>query len=384
MSVERVRGRVVTPDGEIADGVVEVTGDRITRVDDATAFTGHDLPAASGTVLPGLVDVHNHGGGGAAVTAGDPEQVVAAARHHLGQGTTSMVASAVTDRPDRLVAAVAAAADAAQLGEVAGIHLEGPFLAAARCGAQDPRHLLPPDRGLARELLAAGRGHVRVMTLAPELPGADSLVELLVESGVVVAVGHTEADAATAERVLSADGNGLATHLFNAMPPLHHRDPGPVAGCLSAAARGLARVELVADGVHLADATVRTVFGLLGRDRVVLVTDAMAAAGMPDGGYQLGPQAVSVVDGVARLASEDGSGSIAGGTARLLDVVRRCVDHAGIDLADAVVAASANPAAVLGLDAELGSLRAGLRADVVVVDDQLRPLRVMRGGSWVG
>ncbi|MPZ94681.1 MAG: amidohydrolase family protein [Propionibacteriales bacterium] len=378
-----VRGRVVTPDGEFADGVVEITGDRITRVDDAAAFAGHDLPAASGIVLPGLVDVHNHGGGGAAVTTGDPEQVRAAARHHLSHGTTSMLASAVTDSPDRMVATVAAAADAAQLGEVAGIHLEGPFLAAAHCGAQDPRHLLRPDLGLARDLLAAGRGHVRVMTLAPELPGADALVGLLVESGVVVAVGHTEADAATAERVLSADGNGLATHLFNAMPPLHHRDPGPVAGCLSAASRGLARVELVADGVHLADDTVRTIFGLLGRDRVVLVTDAMAAAGMPDGDYRLGPQAVSVVDGVARLAGDDGSGSIAGGTARLLDVVRRCVDNAGIGLSAAVVAASTNPAAVLGLDAELGALRIGLRADVVVVDDDLRPLRVMRAGRWV-
>jgi N-acetylglucosamine-6-phosphate deacetylase len=222
------------------------------------------------------------------------------------------------------------------------------------------------------------------MTIAPELPGADALIDLLHEHGVVAAVGHTDSDAATTARVMAMPGNGLATHLFNGMPPLHHRLPGPVAGALTAAARTGARVEVIADGVHLADETVAMLFALLGPDRVVLVTDAMAAAGMPDGEYRLGPQDVSVVEGVARLRGDGADMSIAGGTSRLVDVVRRVVQRTGVGLADAVLSASTVPASVLGLGSEIGSLRAGGRADVLVVDDELRPLRVMRAGRWVG
>jgi N-acetylglucosamine-6-phosphate deacetylase len=166
------------------------------------------------------------------------------------------------------------------------------------------------------------------------------------------------------------------------MRPLHHRDPGPVAACLAAAARGELVVELVADGTHLADATVRTVFDLVGPDAILLVTDAMAAAGLGDGDYRLGPMDVRVADGVARIVEPDGSaGSIAGGVAHLLDVVR-CTVGAGVPLVDAVRAASRTPADALGLR-DVGRLEAGHRADLVVVDDGLRPRRVMRLGAWV-
>lgn len=382
-----LRGRVVIPGEVLEDGVVVVT-DRIDFVGTVRDFShdvgGCELPDPIGTLLPGLVDAHCHGGGGASFTVGREEEVSSAAAHHLSHGTTSVVASAVTDAPERMLATVRTAAQAAARGEVAAIHLEGPFLSSARCGAQDPRHLRYPDPGLARELVQAGDGHVRVMTLAPELPGAEALIGLLHEHGVVAAVGHTEADAATTARVMSMPGNGLATHLFNGMPPLHHRAPGPVGGALAAAAQVGARVELIADGVHLADETVAMLFAMLGPDRIVLVTDAMAAAGMPDGEYRLGPQDVNVVGGVARLRGDDDfQMSIAGGTSRLVDVVRRVVQFAGVGLADAVRSASTVPASVLGLEAELGSLRAGLRADVLVVDDDLRPLRVMKAGRWV-
>lgn len=382
-ATEILRGRLVTPESVVEDGYVAVTGVRISEAGPVESCPRPDsLPEPTGTILPGLVDIHCHGGGGASFTSGDREQVRAAAAHHLARGTTSLVGSTVTDSPGRMLAAVRAAASAVEQGELAAIHLEGPFLSAPRCGAQDPRHLRKPDLALALELIQAGSGHVRVMTVAPELPGSQALVELLAANGVIAAVGHTEADAATTERVLSAGGTGLVTHLFNGMPPLHHRAPGPVGGSLTAAARGTARVELIADGVHLSDATVRMVFALIGADRVVLVTDAMAAAGMPDGDYDLGPQRVSVQDGVARLRGDE-AGSIAGGTSRLLDVVRRCVEVAGVDLVDAVAAASTTPAAVLGLDGDLGAIRPGLRADLLVVDDDLSPLRVMRSGSWV-
>lgn len=378
-----LRGRVVTRDAVLPDGYVEVRGSRLSAVGPAKAYAGRqELPRPRGTLLPGLVDIHCHGGGGATVTSGDPAQVESVARHHQAAGSTTLIASTVTDSAERMLAMVRAGAAMVERGLLAGLHLEGPFLAPARRGAHDPRHLRLPDLGLTRQLVEAGGGHVRVMTLAPELPRASQLMDLLDELGVQPAVGHTEGEAAVVAQALGRDRPGLVTHLFNGMPPLHHREPGPVAGSLSAAARGEARVELVADGVHLGDATVRMVFDLLGPERIVLVTDAMAAAGMPDGVYDLGSQRVEVRNRVARLAGV-GEQSIAGGTSRLLEVVSRCVHHAGIDLAAAVAAASSTPAAVLGLEQELGALAAGLRADLIVVDDDLALQGVMRGGRWV-
>jgi N-acetylglucosamine-6-phosphate deacetylase len=169
------------------------------------------------------------------------------------------------------------------------------------------------------------------------------------------------------------------THLFNGMPPFHHREPGPVGGSLAAAAAGRARVELIADGVHVDDEAATTVFELLGRERVVLVSDAMSAAGMSDGDYELGPLQVTVRDGVARLAHGE---SIAGGTARVLDIVRRLV-ATDLPTTDVVAAATTNPAAAIGLDGDRGSLRVGQRADLVVTDQRLQPVRVMRAGEWV-
>ena len=393
-----MRGRVLTSAGIVEDGLVTVCKGVVEYVGPAGGHTAEDsddlapegAPAVEaperGYVLPGLLDAHNHGGGGGSFATTDSATLVRAAGHHLGHGTTAVVASLVTDAADTMLEQVAAAADAVAAGTVAAVHVEGPFLSSARCGAQDPRHLRAPDVGLARELVDAGRGAVRVMTIAPELPGAAEVVHLLLEHGVVPAVGHTEADAGLVRRTLgetraALDRPGLVTHLFNGMPPLHHRLPGPVAGALAAAAAGDARVELIADGVHLDDETVCMAFALLGPERIVLVTDASAAAGMPDGSYDLGPQRVHVVDGTARLG--EGAGApLAGGTSHLLDVVRRCVD-AGIDLTAAVTAATSSPAAALGLDGSYGVLEPGRRADLVVTDAQLRPVRVMRSGAWI-
>ena len=367
------RGRVITPEADLPDAVVVLDGARISAV---RGPTEGDPEATGDVILPGLVDLHCHGGGGATFTAADPEQTRTAAAHHLDQGTTRLVGSTVADRTERLLATIAVLADAVEAGILAAIHLEGPFLARSRCGAQDPAHLRDPDLALAAELLAAGRGHVRVMTLAPELPGALELAELLVASDVTVAVGHTDADADTVRRFLRAGAPSLVTHLFNAMSAGDHRQPGAALGALAAAAAGDALVELVADGVHLADQTVAAVDALVG-GRMVLVTDAMAAAGMPDGAYELGPQAVTVRDGVARLAA---GGALAGGTTRLLDVVRRQVG-AGLDPVRVVAAASIRPAGVLGL-VDVG-LAAGRRADLVVCDADWRPRQVLRDGAPV-
>lgn len=379
MTTRAYSGRLVLHDRVVDDGVVEVVGDSLGFVGEARDWSG-PTPRPVGTVLPGLVDVHCHGGGGHSVTTGSPDDVRAAAAHHLARGTTTMLASLVSAAPRDITRAVAAIRDVVRDGSnVVGSHLEGPFLGEGHCGAHDPARLADPDPGATREWLDVGGGTVRMLTLAPELPRAGEVSDLLSDAGVLVAVGHTDADAATVAAALSGRAS-LVTHLFNGMAPLHHREPGPVAAALAALARREARVELIADGVHLADPTVAMVFALAPDDGVVLVSDAMAAAGMPDGDYELGPLTVRVEDSVAWTTGP--KRSIAGSTAHLSDVVRRCVVDAGVDPVAAVRAATATPAAVLGI-ADRGSLASGLRADLVTVDDDWHVTGVVRDGQPV-
>ena len=394
--VVMVRGDLVTPEGVVPDGVVLSDDGVITWVGPAQQAPRAgieaelDGPAPDRWVLPGLVDLHDHGGGGASFPdATTMEEVRTAVEEHRAHGTTHLVASLVTASPETLRERVALLADAADAGLIAGIHLEGPFLSTARCGAQDPDLIIDGDAALTRELLTLGRGHVVTMTLAPESPGLlgpDGVLAALVEGGALPSWGHTDADALTARTaveagvaMLTAHGErarsprATVTHLFNGMPPMHHRDPGPVPTALASAATGDVVVELVGDGTHVAPALVREMFQLVGADNIALITDAMAAAGMPDGVYQLGTQRVSVADGVARLAE---GGSIAGGTAHLLDVVRTTV-QAGVPLHEAVRSASLVPAEVIGhgeVGRAFGALRVGYQAGVVLTDRDLRPL----------
>lgn len=379
MTAGVLSGRVVLPDRLLDDGVVEVDGDRLGYVGEAASWHGDD-PSPAGTIAPGFVDIHCHGGGGHSVTTGSADDVRAAAAHHLARGTTTMLASLVSAPPADITRAVRAIRDVTAAGSsVVGSHLEGPFLARGHCGAHDPARLVLPDPALAREWLEAGAGSVRMMTLAPELPGAGEVAATLAADGVIVAAGHTDADAAAFAAALAGPA-ALVTHLFNGMAPLHHRDPGPVAAALTALSRGEARVELIADGVHLADATVRLVFALAPGDGIVLISDAMAAAGMPDGDYELGPLTVRVQDAVAWTTTEPPS--IAGSTAHLADVVRRCVTGAGLDPVAVVRAAATTPASLLGLG-DRGRLAPGLRADLVTLDDAWRVTRVLHGGEPV-
>lgn len=373
-------GTVVTPTAVVADGVVEVRGDRLGYVGPRAGWEG-EAPEPAGVLVPGFVDGHCHGGGGHAVTTTDPKLIAAVAAHHLARGTTSMLASLVSAPTDTITDQVAAIADVVEAGQttVVGSHLEGPWLSEARCGAHDPAALTAPDPEAARAWLAAGRGTVRMVTLAPELPGADRLSALLEGEGVLAAYGHSDADARTFGAALRARRTPLVTHLFNGMAPLHHREPGAPGAALRELARGAATVELIADGVHLADETVAMVFDVDPGGHVVLVSDAMAAAGLPDGDFELGSLAVRVTDGVARIES----GSIAGGTSHLADLVHRCVTVTGLDPVAVVAAASTTPAALLGLT-DRGALATGLRADVVALTDGWRVDRVMRGGGWVG
>ncbi|KAA0022256.1 N-acetylglucosamine-6-phosphate deacetylase [Antrihabitans cavernicola] len=379
MSFE-IRGRIVTPHRLIDDGVLTVSDTAITGVLSTTEWCienpGTAVPKHSGTVLPGLVDVHCHGGGGYSFTTTDSAEATAAARHHHVRGTTTLLGSLVTAPAATLLDQVAVLQPLVTDGLLAGIHLEGPFLSHARCGAQDPRYLIEPDVGFTEQLLDVGGTAIRVMTLAPELPGYRDVADLLLQHGVSIALGHSDASYEVFLEAL-ADA-ALVTHLANGMPPLHHRSGGPVAASLVAAAAESVVVELIADGSHIDTGFCAMVFAAAA-GQVALITDAMSAAGMPDGAYVLGPQEVTVSSGVARLAN----GSIAGGTSHLLDVVARSVHESRVDLVDAVHAASATPAAAVGLGDVCGSLQPGRFADAVIVDDDLRLLRVLRRGTWI-
>ncbi len=329
------------------------------------------------TLAPGFVDLHCHGGGGASFTDG----AVAAERVrqlHLAHGTTSIMASLVTDRVERLADQIHALAELVTADLLLGVHLEGPWLATAYAGAHDRGRLRAPSPEQARRLLDIASGAVRMVTLAPELDADRATTSLLRERGVVVAIGHTEATYAQTRATIDA-GARVITHVFNAHRPMHHREPGPA---LAGLADPRVVVELIADGVHVHPAIVRDT--LLTRPaRVALVTDAMAAAGVGDGDHRLGPLHVSVRDGVARISGlPDGrEGPIAGSTLTLDRAIRYAVQAAGVDLATALRAATTTPADVLGRR-DLGRIESGARADLVGLDDTLTVRAVLRGGQW--
>jgi N-acetylglucosamine-6-phosphate deacetylase len=383
-------GTVVTGDAVLRPGWVSTSGPVITGAGPGSpsgpAPGGLDFP--TGILVPGFVDLHVHGGGGHTYTTDRAGSAAAAAAYHRTHGTTRSLASLVTADEATLtgwittLAGLISPADGpSRAPGLAGIHLEGPWLNPVRRGAHDRALLRDPDPAELDRLLAAGRGHVRMITVAPELPGGLDLIRRIVDAGVVAAIGHTDADLATTRAAIEA-GATVATHLFNAMPPLHHRTPGPIAALL---ADPRVTLELIADGVHLHPALLDLVRAAAGPERIALVTDAMVASGMLDGAYSLGSLDVTVHEGVARV---DSSGSIAGGTATTADLFRTAVRR-GADAEisdDALLAAvrmtAVTPARTLGL-ADVGRLRPGFRADLVVLDADLRIEAVLPAGPTV-
>ncbi|MBE3013739.1 N-acetylglucosamine-6-phosphate deacetylase [Microbispora sp. NEAU-D428] len=378
MSVTLSDARVVTPDG-VHDGWLTIEDGRITHIGRGQA-PRDGLGLGGRTIVPGYVDIHSHGGAGGSFPDGDPETAAAVAAFHLSRGSTTLMASLVTAAPDTLARAATTLADLCEQGLIAGIHFEGPYIARSRCGAHEPTLLREPDVAEFRALVKAGRGHVRMLTIAPELPNALDVIRDAAAEGVVAALGHSDA---TYEQTIEGIDAGatVATHLYNAMPPLGHRAPGPIAALLQ---DERVTVELINDGVHVHPAMLRLAMHAAGAGRTALITDAMAAAGMGDGRYPLGPMTVDVVDGVARLASDTpGGGSIAGSTLTMDVAFRRTVREAGRSLVDAALMASLTPARVLGLDGEIGSITVGKYADLVVLDDDLGVGGVMKRGAWV-
>lgn len=370
--------RIVTGREILRPGYVEVVGDRVVGVGGGRPPRPADVDLGDVTVVPGFVDTHVHGGGGAAFSDATLEATRTATDLHLRHGSTTMIGSLVSASPTELLRQVEALAEHVLDGGLDGIHLEGPWLSPHRCGAHEPSALRAPDPTELSTLLAAGRGTVRMVTLAPELPGAIEAIGRIVDAGAVAAVGHTDGTYDDARAAADA-GATVATHLFNAMRPVHHREPGPVVALME---DDRVTLELITDGTHVHPALYRQVVGCAGPHRVSLVTDAMAAAGMADGGYELGRLAVDVVDGVARLAGTD---TIAGSTATMDRLFRFALAHAGGDPDAALLAAvqqtSVVPARALGLpDAVLSP---GVPANLVVLDGAHRVARVLRRGTWV-
>ncbi|WP_405663949.1 N-acetylglucosamine-6-phosphate deacetylase [Streptomyces sp. NBC_00079] len=365
---------VVLPTGTVADGQVVVDGTRVAA--QAPQDNAQVIDVSGCTLVPGFVDIHNHGGGGASFTSGTVEEILKGIHTHRQHGTTTLVASTVTGEMDFLARRAGLLSELAEQGDIAGIHFEGPFISPCRKGAHSERLLRDPDPAEVRKLIDAAHGTAKMVTLATELPGGIDSVRLLTEHGVIAAIGHTDA---TYEQTMEAieAGATVATHLFNAMPALGHRTPGPIAALLE---DERITVELINDGTHLHPASLQLAFHHAGANRVAFITDAMDAAGFGDGRYMLGPLEVEVSEGVARLVE---GGSIAGSTLTLDRAFKRAVTVDGLPVEDVVTAISANPAKLLGMYDTVGSLEPGKDADLVILDHQFDLKGVMRRGEWV-
>jgi N-acetylglucosamine-6-phosphate deacetylase len=369
--------RILTPDEEIGWGAVVIEDGRILEVGEDVRPPPQamvtELPDT--TLAPGFIDIHVHGGGGFSLATPDPEEVRSYARWVAAKGVTSFLASVVADTPDQSEAYLRAAAQAAgplaDGAELLGIHLEGPFVNPVCRGALPETWLRSPDMGLFRRLVDAAGGHLRMLTLAPELAGAHAILEEAAAAGCVVALGHSDARYEGAREAFAAGARHL-THTFNAMRPFHHREPGLLGAALESHA---VTVELIADGVHVHPAAARLLLAAKGAANVALVTDGVAPAGLSRGTFRTGGREARLSQG--RITLPDGA--IAGSAATMDVLVRNVVEWGLAPLADAVRMASTAPARIIGLDGRKGRIAPGYDADLVALDEELEVVM-----TWVG
>jgi N-acetylglucosamine-6-phosphate deacetylase len=378
--------RALTPFEEIPDAVVVIQGAKITAVGPRGKVSmprgAREVAGKGGTVVPGFVDVHIHGAGGRDVMEGTPEALEIVAATVAEYGTTSLVATTVTASEPETKRSVAGIANfilneglspARELSaEILGIHFEGPFISPARRGVHPPEWIAAPSPPMLKAVLAAAQGTGLILTLAPELPGALELIALAREAGLVVSLGHTDANLGQAMAAIAA-GARHAAHVFNAMRPFSHRDPGVLGAVFTSPA---VSAELIADGVHVDSTAIRMLLGLKSPDRVILVSDGISATGMPDGKFQLGTFEVTVSQGVCRNAE----GKLAGSTLTLDRALRNMV-ALGVPLSSALQMMTANPARQIGLGSRKGVLAPGADADLVFLDANLRVSGVMTRGE---
>ncbi|MFC4597036.1 N-acetylglucosamine-6-phosphate deacetylase [Cohnella hongkongensis] len=376
-----LRGHFLTPEGQVKRGVVAIADGTIVRCE-FHALSNREEQEAEGVIFPGFIDVHVHGGGGADVMDASSDALDTISRTHGARGTTGWLATTVTqsaDATDRAIDAVVEYMKSGRNGKVGaaalGIHLEGPFLNPKLRGAHREDGVRLPDMEQFVRWCERAEGAVKMITLAPELEGAQELIQEAVRRGVVVSAGHSDATWRDMEKATEW-GVSHVTHLFNAMRPLHHREPGIVAFALGSAA---VTADLIVDGIHLHPGVVDLALASKGAGKLLLITDAMRAACLGDGEYDIGGLPVQVVKGEARLQD----GTLAGSLLTLDEAFRRMVAHHRVSLADASGMASANPAALLRLDPHTGRIAEEMKADLV----QLRPNRsvgwTMVNGNFV-
>lgn len=367
-------GMVFQPDGSFAEKDVYVAGEKITDVKNDS-----DVISAEGCyVIPGLIDVHFHGCVGRDFCDGSEEAIIDMAKYELENGITSINPATMTLGEDVLskVAEAAAAykkADHEKCAELVGINMEGPFISKEKKGAQNEDYIHRPDAEMFRRLQKASGGLFTLCALAPEVDGAMEFIDACKDE-VVISVAHTTADYDTAKKAFDK-GAKQVTHLYNAMPPYTHRAPGVV----GAACDSDCKVEMICDGIHLHPSVIRTSFKMFGDDRIILISDSMAATGMTDGEYALGGQKVIVKGNLATLEN----GTIAGSATNLMNCLRYAVKTAGIPLASAVKCATKNPASAIGVFDRYGSIEADKYADMVILNQDLDIVKVIKKGKVV-
>jgi len=376
MSVLFEHARKIDANGEVDDFWMLVDGDTITHVGNGAAPTADTTVDVGGRWLaPGFIDLHCHGGGGFAFDDG-ADSITNALAVHRAHGTTRSVISLVANPLALLRDSLEVIAEmAAHDPLVLGAHLEGPFLEIEHRGAHNAAYLREPQPAAIDDLLQAAHGRLRQLTIAPDLPNALESIEILVEAGVTVAVGHTNASFEQTRDAFAA-GARLITHAFNAMPGIHHRAPGPV---VAAFEDDRVVIELILDGLHVHPDVAALAFASA-PGRIALVTDAMAAAGASDGDYQLGSLAVTVADGKAVLR---GTSTIAGSTLTLDAAVRLALGPVGLSPREAIAAVTLTPATALGLEGRLGLLSPGYAADAVLLDHDWQVTEVWGAGKRI-
>jgi len=379
--------KIVTEHGIIENGIIHVTDGMIAHVGDASSAmtgAGHSdavqIDAEGKWLLPGFIDVHVHGGYGADFMESNPEILNTITRFHAQNGTTAMLATTMTaarEDIDRVLGEVHRyMSEPMPYAQLLGVHLEGPFISPKWAGAQDPRLMLPPQLEWLQDWHERYPQLVRQLTLAPEREGGLAMIAWLRDHGIVAACGHTDATYADIQSAVR-EGLSHAVHTFNAMKGLHHREPGTVGAVLTDA-----RVsgEVIADGHHVHPAAIRLLTMVKQPHGLLLITDAMSAAGLGDGQYELGGQAVTVQSGVARLT--DG-GALAGSTLTMIEALRYMVREVGVSVEEASRYASGNPARLLRLDASHGSIAQGKRADLLLISSGLELERVWVQGREI-
>jgi N-acetylglucosamine-6-phosphate deacetylase len=320
-----------------------------------------------GVLIPGFVDIHCHGGGGKYFSALTPGEIHSVIETHRGHGTTTLFASLVTEPIETLKAHIQRLKPFVETGQISGIHLEGPYLSHAKCGAHDPQLLLNPDLAEIKELLQVAEGAISMITIAPELPGAIDAVKHLTAAGVTVAIGHTAGDFGNAAAGTNA-GATVVTHFMNAMDKgLHERS---FASFVIADER--LTVELILDGQHVPFKTAQEIYAAVG-NRLIFVTDAMAAAGATDGNYTIGKLPVIVKDGVARLQS---TGSLAGSTLTMDVVFQNSIQELGLSIPETVAATSTRAAQRMGLT-DRGEIAVGKRADLLSYSEKNKSITLI-------